>query len=148
MPSARRLHLFATRHPGDTPTALSASRLVEPLHGELGETARAWEVTTDVGPGATRSRLADLLTGPEAPDLLFTAGHGVGGRGAGRDLAGALLCQDWPGPLAARGPVDQTQYLAAHHLSARSPLGPRAVFAVACFGVGNQHRSDDPGSAD
>jgi hypothetical protein len=147
-PPARRLHLFATRHPGDTPTALSASRLVEPLHGELGETARAWEVTTDVGPGATRSRLADLLTGPEAPDLLFTAGHGVGGRGAGRDLAGALLCQDWPGPLAARGPVDETQYLAAHHLAAGTPVKPRVVFSFACFGAGTPQVSDYPGGPD
>jgi hypothetical protein len=147
-PTARRLHLFATRHPGDTPTALSASRLVEPLHEELQETARAWEVTTDVGPDATRARLEDLLTGPGAPDLLFTASHGVGGRGASRDLVGALLCQDWPGPLVARGPVDESQYLAAHHLPIRSPIGPRVVFAFACFGAGTPHVSDYPGGPD
>ena len=147
-PSARRLHLFATRHPGDTPTALSASRLVEPLHGELREAARAWQVSTDVGAGATRSRLADLLTGPEAPDLLFTASHGVGGSGAGRDLAGALVCQDWPGPFAARGPLDEAQYLAAHHLPTDAPVGPRVVFSFACFGAGTPSESDYPGGPD
>ena len=148
LPSARRLHLFATRHPGDTPTALSAARLVEPLHGELREAARAWHVDTDVGTGATRARLEELLTGRDAPDLLFTAGHGVGGSGAGRDLAGALLCQDWPGPFAARGPLDESQYLAAHHLPTDAPVGPRVVFSFACFGAGTPQESDYPGGPD
>ncbi|MGY1636059.1 hypothetical protein ACI78V_05335 [Geodermatophilus sp. SYSU D00742] len=147
-PSARRLHLFATRHPGDVPTALSASRLVEPLHAELRETARAWQLGTDVGAGATRARLEDLLTGPEAPDLLFTASHGMGGRAAHRDLAGALLCQDWPGPLAARGPVDEGHYLAGHHLPAGAPVGPRVVFSFACFGAGTPQVSEYPGGPD
>jgi hypothetical protein len=148
VPSARRLHLFATRHPGDTPTALSASRLVEPLHGELRETAHAWHVDTDVGAGATRDRLEELLTGPDAPDLLFTASHGVGGSGAGRDLAGALLCQDWPGPFAAHGPLDESQYLAARHLLTGAPVGPRVVFSFACFGAGTPSVSDYPGGPD
>jgi hypothetical protein len=146
--SARRLHLFATRHPGDTPTALSASRLVEPLHAELRETARAWQIGTDIGGGATRTRLEDLLTGPQAPDLLFTAGHGLGGAAAHRDVAGALLCQDWPGPLAARGPVDEGQYLAGHHLPAGARVGPRVLFSFACYGAGTPHVSDYPGGPD
>jgi hypothetical protein len=146
--AARRLHLFATRHPGDTPTALSASRLVEPLHGELRAAARAWHVDTDVGAGATRGRLEELLTGPDAPDLLFTASHGIGGRGAGRDLAGALLCQDWPGPFAARGPLHDTQYLAGHHLPADAPVRPRVVFSFACFGAGTPSVSEYPGGPD
>jgi hypothetical protein len=74
--AARRLQLFGTRHPADTPTALSSSRLVQPLLGELEELATAWRVGADVGPGATRARLEQLLTGPEAPDVLFTATHG------------------------------------------------------------------------
>jgi hypothetical protein len=148
VPPARRLHFFATRHPADTPTALSTSRLVEPLHAELREAARAWRVGTDIGGGATRARLANLLTGPQAPDLLFTASHGLGGKAAQRDLAGALLCQDWPGPLLARGPVDEGQYLAGHHLDAGTPVGPKVVFSFACFGAGTPHVSDYPGSPD
>jgi hypothetical protein len=147
-PSAHRLHLFATRHPADTPTALSASRLVEPLHEELRAAARTWQVNTDIGAGATRARLEDLLTGPQAPDLLFTASHGVGGTAAHRDLAGALLCQDWPGPLTARGPVDEGQYLAASHLRTGTPVRPRVVFSFACFGAGTPHVSDYPGGPD
>jgi hypothetical protein len=92
--------------------------------------------------------LEDLLTGPHAPDLLFTASHGLGGKAAHRDLAGALLCQDWPGPLTARGPVDEGQYLAAHHLAAGTPVRPKVVFSFACFGAGTPHVSDYPGGPD
>lgn len=146
--AAHRLHLFATRHPGDTPTALSASRLVQPLHDELRGAAQAWDLGADVGVGATRMRLADLLTGAAAPDVLFTATHGVGGRSAQRDLAGALLCQDWPGPLAGRGPVDEAHYLAAHHLPAETSVGPKVIFSFACFGAGTPQVSDYPGGPD
>jgi len=146
--SARRLHLFATRHPGDTPTTLSASRLAEPLHEELRGAARTWHVDTDIGAGATRTRLEDLLTGPQAPDLLFTASHGIGGTRVHRDLAGALLCQNWPGPLAAPGPIDDEQYLAAHHLRSDRPVGPKVVFSFAGFGAGTPHVSDYPGGPD
>jgi hypothetical protein len=145
----RRVHLFGTRHPADTPTALSASRLVQPLTAELQALMTPWQVGADVGAdvgsGATRARLEELLTGPDAPDLLFTAGHGIGGSTVHRDLAGALLCQDWPGPLTARGPVSEDHYLAARHLPGGTPIRPRVVFSFACFGAGTPHVSDYPG---
>ena len=141
-----RVHLFGTRHPGDTPTALSSSRLVQPLAAELREGSPARIVGADVGDGATRTRLEELLTGPDAPDVLFTAGHGLGGTPVHRDLAGALLCQDWPGPLTARGPVSQDHYLAAGHLPGGTPVRPRVVFSFACYGAGTPRISDYPGS--
>ena len=147
-PTTHRLHLFATRHPGDTPTALSATRLVEPLNDELRGATQAWELSADIGVDATRTRLADLLTGTAAPDLLFTATHGVGGRSAHRDLAGALVCQDWPGPLAGRGPVDEAHYLAARHLPADAAVMPKIIFSFACFGAGTPQVSDYPGGPD
>lgn len=140
--AGRRVHLFGTRHPADTATALSATRLVQPLVPEL-ETARGWDVSADVGDGATRARLEELLTGPDAPDLLFTAGHGVGGSAVPRDLAGALLCQDWPGPLS--GPVEADHYLSARHLADGTPVRPRVLFSFACFGAGTPRISDYPG---
>lgn len=146
--AALRLHFFATRHPGDAPTALSSSRLVDPLMAEIQETAASWELTSDVGPGASRTRLEHLLTEPVAPDILFTATHGVGGRSAPRDLAGALLCQDWPGPFGPRGPLDDTQFLAAHHIPTGAAVGPKVVFSFACFGAGTPQVSDYPGGPD
>lgn len=145
---ARRLHFFATRNPGDTATALSASRLVEPLDEELRATAAAWDVTRDIGESSTRSRLEDLLFGQGAPDVLFTASHGVGGGSTRREVAGALLCQDWPGPLTARGPLDESHYLAADHVPAATPVGPKVVFSFACFGAGTPRLSDYPGGPD
>jgi hypothetical protein len=143
----RRVHLFGTRHPDDIPTALSASRLVQPLSRELQEVTGPWHVGADVGDSATRSRLEELLTGPEAPDLLFTAGHGLGGSRVRRDIAGALLCQDWPGPQGARGPISEDQYLAARDLPGGRPIRPRVMFSFACFGAGTPRISDYPGAS-
>jgi hypothetical protein len=141
--AARHLHLFATRHPADTPTGLSSSRLVQPLAADVGDRARAWQVTTDVGPGATKVRLLDLVTGPAGPDVLFTAGHGLA---ASPDVAGALLCQDWPGPLGPGGPISPDHYLAAADLAAGVPARPKVVFSFACFGAGTPRVSDYPGT--
>lgn len=146
-PSGHRLHLFATRHPGDVPTALSAARLVEPLRDDLRDLAHSWELTADVGEGATRTRLQELLVGPTAPDILFTATHGVGGRSTPQALAGALLCQDWPGPIAWRGPLDEGQYLAGGQLP-DSAIRPKVVFSFACFGAGTPQISEYPGGLD
>jgi hypothetical protein len=143
----RRVRLFGTRHPGDTPTALSATRLVQPLAEGLQESTSRWDVGADIGAHASRARLQDLLTGPDAPDLLFTAGHGLGGTVVDRDLAGALLCQDWPGPLSARGPVSENHYLSARHLCAGTAIRPRVVFSFACYGAGTPEVSDYPGAA-
>src|SRR6266516_4553154 len=100
------VHLFGVRNPGDTPTALSASRLVEPLAAELRQASPGWAVTDDVGAPATKQRLYDLLMGQSTTPVLFTAGHGVGTSGARqRETQGALLCQDWAGPLKQAGQV-------------------------------------------
>lgn len=147
-PDACTLSFFATRHPGDAPTALSASRLVEPLREELRQSASAWEIVSDVGASSTRSRLEELFFGSPGPDLLFTATHGVAGGPNGREIDGALLCQDWPGPLASRGPLRDGDYLAAHQVPAGAVVGPKVIFSFACFGAGTPHMSDYPGGPD
>ncbi|WP_235921969.1 hypothetical protein [Lentzea tibetensis] len=123
-------HLFATSNPDDEPTGLSARKLAEPLAREL--TAFGAAVTKDVGAPATKQRLRDLLAG--GPGILFTATHGLGSRdGDARDVQGALVCQDWPGPLAAQ-PIEQRHYLCAADVVA--PVVPRVVFSFACYSGG------------
>jgi hypothetical protein len=141
-PTEQRVHLFGVRNPGDTPTALSASRLVQPLADDLLGWKR-WQVTADIGEPATRQRLYDLLTGPDAPGVLFTASHGVCTSGdQQREVQGALLCQDWPGPLKRAGRIGDGQYLAGRDIPADQPVMPRVIFAFACYGGGTPAIAD------
>lgn len=143
------VHLFAVRNPGDTPTALSASRLVEPLAAELRQASPGWAVTDDVGAPATKQRLYDLLMGQSTTPVLFTAGHGVGTSGARqRETQGALLCQDWPGPLKQAGQVSPEHYLAGCDIPLDRAVGPRVIFAFACYGGGTPRVTDFPGASD
>ncbi len=136
------VHFFAPRNPGDTPTALSASRLAQPLAAELRELAPGRPVTEDVGESATLRRLQHVLEDVAAP-VLFTASHGVGAGGdRQREIQGALLCQDWPGPLAARREVTEDQYLTGAHIRSDRPVRPRVVFSFACYGAGTPSISD------
>ncbi len=137
------IHLFGTRNAGDTATALSASRLLEPLRDELLELSPHSAISTDIGEGATRERLDELLSDESAAPVLFTATHGLGrSDGDSRDTRGALVCQDWPGPLGRAGPVAPGHYLAAADVSMDRALGPRIVFAFACYSAGAPATSD------
>jgi hypothetical protein len=145
-PARRRVHLFGTRNPGDAATALSASRLVAPLGAELAQLSPGLAITADIGPTAVRDRLAGLLSGPDAPPLLFTASHGLGNTGADRrETQGAVLCQEWPGPLRQAGRVGADQYLAGHDVPADRPVGPRVVFSFCCYGAGTPGATDFDG---
>ncbi|GLZ31684.1 hypothetical protein Lesp02_38720 [Lentzea sp. NBRC 105346] len=127
------VHLFGTRNAGDTATALSASRLVQPLADQLASRSSADVVSSDIGPVATKARLAGLLE--DGPPVLFTATHGLGSEhGAIKEIQGSLVCQDWPGPLAVAREVDPAHYLSAADVVA--PLATRIVFSFACYSAG------------
>ncbi|MGD2071000.1 MAG: hypothetical protein PVI57_20190, partial [Gemmatimonadota bacterium] len=88
-------------------------------------------------PEATRAELSRLLGGPETPDVLFTASHGMvfePDDPRQRDHQGALLCGDWPGP---GHPIVREHYFAAEdlELALRSGLPP-ITFHFACHGGG------------
>lgn len=139
-PQARAV-LFGVSHPGDRATQLSASRLVEPLAGELaGAAAPGWELASIVGAQATKAKLHDVLTGAaKTPLLLFTASHGVGfpaDHPRQRELQGALLCQDWGGPLARRGPVLESQYFCADDIAPGTELPASISFHFGCYTAG------------
>jgi len=150
-----RAAFFATANPDDKATGLSARYLVRPLYDQLrqrqplsktvhiatGSTEHefAWDVELLLGEQATKAQLAQLLGGDRAPALLFTASHGMAF--PPRDTRqlphqGALLCQDWPGPIAWHDRIDQDFYFAGDDLAAGADLDGLITFHFACFGAG------------
>ena len=128
------VHLFGARNPDDAATALSASRLIEPLRDELRALAPHTVVTCDLAEQATRARLVELLAADTGPQVLLTATHGLGSSsGSDREARGALVCQDWPGPRQAVGRIAPQSYLSAADVPVDRALGPRVVFSFACY---------------
>ncbi|MGH3861311.1 hypothetical protein [Actinokineospora sp.] len=138
------IHLFGVRNPDDRATTLSASKLIEPLRAEL--TGHGLSLGTDVAEQATKTRLSTLLTEPHPGRVLFSASHGVGtARPDMREIQGALLCQDWPGPMAV-APLTADQYFAGADVPAT--LTPDVVFSFACYGAGTPAAADFGGGHD
>jgi hypothetical protein len=140
---------FATRHPDDRPTRLSADHLVAPL-ARAAARLGTWPVGHVAGEAATKARLGRLLGGEAAPGLLFLAGHGMGFAGGDprqRSHQGALLCQDWPGPLAWRAPIPPELYFAGDDLAGDARLDGLVVVLHACFGAGTPRLDDFVGRA-
>ncbi|WP_435611155.1 hypothetical protein [Streptomyces sp. C10-9-1] len=143
-----RIHLFGTRNPGDTPTALSASRLIAPLADDLASLAPGVGLTHDIGERATKERLHGLLFSESAPEALFTATHGLGRSAEGRrETQGALLCQDWPGPLTQPGRISPDYYLAGVDVPNDRPIIPRIMFSFCCYGAGTPTVAEFPEDA-
>jgi hypothetical protein len=147
-PGARRsAALFGPRNDGDPATALSADHLVGPLAAALPAAAPGdWAFTSFIGPGqATKARLLELLTGPQRPSLLFSAGHGMvfaNGDHAQLPHQGALLCQDWPGPKDWAKPIPPDFYLSGSDLSDAAGPGPMIALLFACYGAGTPREDD------
>jgi hypothetical protein len=143
----RRAAFFGVRNPGDAATQLSADQLVAPLAKQLADEQPTWQVQTVLAEAATKQRLARLLGGDETPDLLFTASHGMG---FPRDdplllpHQGALLCQDWPGPLTFHGEVPHDFYLAGEDVGADADVAGLLSFHFACYGAGTPRADDFP----
>jgi hypothetical protein len=135
--------LFGPRNEDDAATALSADQLVAPMAGEL----NARDVRAVIGAEATKARLLELVFGDGAPELLFTASHGVGfpaGNPRQRDGQGALVCQDWLGPQAWEQPIGSEHYLAGTDVDRQGAVGPSIVFSFACYGAGTPLQDDFP----
>lgn len=141
----RLFDLFAPRTDGDPATELSADRLIEPLAARLNDALPGWRLRLTAGAGATRNALAEILRGTGGrPALLLTASHGVGfpcGHPDQRDRQGALLCQDWPGPGAWKGPIPPEWTFGAADLDGSDVAG-LVAFCFACYGAGTPELDD------
>jgi hypothetical protein len=133
--------LFGTSNPGDAATARSSQHLLPPIANALLDASPGrWTFESILGSDATKARLTQALTGtPAPPALLFTASHGIGFPKDHPRLSadqGALLCQDWPGPLRHRGEIPPAWYFSSSDLDDSAVLSGLVAFHFACFGAG------------
>jgi hypothetical protein len=150
----RSAAFFGVRNPEDASTQLSADQLVQPLAGTFANrlSANGWGVTTALAGEATKARLGRLLGGDETTGFLFTASHGMGfTNGDPRQLAhqGALLCQDWPGPLrwGRTRPIPPDHYFSADDVGDDARVHGLIAFHFACYGAGTPRLDDYPDAA-
>jgi len=136
-----RACFFAPANQGDPVTGSTNAHLVQPVAAGVRRDQPGWNVETVLGEEATRGRLGGLLD--EAPAFLFAACHGLGfaaGDPEQRDLQGALVCQDWPGP--GPGAIDREHYFAAEDVGAQAHVHGLVAFCYACFGAGTPRWDD------
>ncbi|HYG63767.1 MAG TPA: hypothetical protein VEL74_14390, partial [Thermoanaerobaculia bacterium] len=143
IPATRRASFFGVGHAGDAATAMSLKSLVTPLASRLAERHGDWTVETVLESAATKAALAERMGGARTPAFLFTASHGMGFDPSDPRQAahqGALLCQDWPGPLAWEGPIPPAHYLAEDDIPDTAAPAGLVAFLFACYGAGTPAR--------
>jgi hypothetical protein len=136
-PQTHSFAFFGASHPDDPVMGPVTSTLFEGLVGALDSSSVA-RVQRLVGPDATKARLVALLSGPDAPAVLFTSGHSViddPGRG-GSAYQGALLCSDWPGPRQWRGAIRPDFFFSAEDVPERADLSGKIAFLRASCSAG------------
>lgn len=142
-PGARRLELFGPTNSGDRATALSSRQLLCPLAADVRNFGDGWLVETSIGDTATKQRLRSLLCEKDGPSVLFTASHGLAFNvddPLQLDAQGALLCQDWPGPIRWSKPIPADFYLSAADID--GAVMPEVIISFACFGAGTPQLDD------
>jgi len=162
----REIAYFATRHPDDLSTQLSADELVLPLYQASVE-ALARNATTGLQPRLfladgralsqaphasnvtvngkadidTLSRLLRSSSGQLPPALLFAATHGAGLPGASSEtilrLQGALITQDGSPHHLSRAAA-----FAGEDLEADATITGMIAVLLACYGAGSPARDD------
>lgn len=136
----KQVAFFGVRNNGDQATQYSADRLVKPLADWLRQKQPDWSVPEISPAESTKEKLSQLMGGTETPSLLFTASHGVAfPKDHPRQFPhqGALLCQNWPGPLKWKGELNSEEhYFAADDIGDDANVKGLIAFHFACFGAG------------
>lgn len=131
---------FGVANPDDRATQLSAEKLIKPLVDFVKSDQAHWTVNHLAPQESTKEKLATILNGGATnPALLFTATHGMGFP-LNHDLQlrhqGALLCQNWPGPMGHKGPIPEGFYFSGDDLGKDANLLGLIAFLFACYGGG------------
>jgi hypothetical protein len=143
---SRKATFFGVQNPMDMATNLSAKELTKPLSSWMKKDQPEWTIQTILKKNATKENLAQLFECEDGPAFLFTASHGMGfPKSDPRQLLhqGALLCQDWPGPIQWMGkPIPEEFYFSAEDLTGKAKLGGMISFHFACYGAGTPQKDD------
>ena len=140
-----RAAFFGVRNADDQATEMSADQLVAPLADWFAQGHPDWSVDRVFAAEATTQRLGDLLGEAATPRFLFSASHGIGfpcGHALQYAHQGALLCQDWPGPLQHRGAIPQDFYFTGEDVSDTADVSGMVAFFFACFSGGTPRLDD------
>ena len=124
---------------------MSADELVAPLADTFAHDCAGWSVSRCIAAEATKACLTNLLGGSETPRFLFSASHGMSfpcGHALQLANQGALLCQDWPGPLQHRGPIPPDFYFAGEDVADDADVFGLVAFFFACFSGGTPRLDD------
>ncbi len=151
----RQATFFGVNNPDDRATKLSLTELINPITGKLPERYAKvakdqpeWTIKTILEAEATKSQLAQILSGSDTSSLLFTASHGMGfPYGYNDELQrrhqGALLCQDWPGHLNWPNKlIPEEYYFSADDVASDTKLLGLIAFFFACYGAGTPYEND------
>jgi hypothetical protein len=134
-----RAVVFGVSHPDDSHTQLSVYTLIQPLADTLSSRYPDLKMTTLIGTEASKRNLIRVLSEDTAPKLLITSGHGiVFPESDPRYVAhqGALVCADWPGPTAWRGPLPPDFYFSADDISDSMHLDGMIALHYSSFSAG------------
>ncbi len=136
---AKTAHFFGVANSHDRATQLSSKRLIKPAAASFAGDMPDWTVGTSIAQEATKATLLEHLGGDKTPSLLVTASHGVGfPKGAPEQVErqGAILCQDWNGPVKQPKAPTPDHYVAASDIGDDANVKGMVAFFFACFGAG------------
>jgi hypothetical protein len=146
-PRPRRVVLFSPTYSREPAAHMVQEHLIQPLRQYLSEQHLDWQTLLFSPEEATKKRLGELLGGPATPALLFVASHGMAFPISDpRQLPqqGALLCQDWPGPINwGNKPITPEFYFTAADVDETADLLGTVMFFWAAYSVGTPSRTLD-----
>jgi hypothetical protein len=136
--SPPRAAFWGTRNDGDLATQRSARHLIAPIARDFVARRPHWQAESAIGADGSKAALSAMLHAGTPLQLLMTASHGAGYPSADvqqRDLQGALVTQEWRGPLLG-GALDAEMLFGATDVRDDAQIEGLVAFLFACYGAG------------
>jgi hypothetical protein len=135
---SRRAAFVSVQNPGGHATRIALTEFVDPLVADLQRRHPSWAMEMLTGPNASKASLQRLLGGDPAYALLFVSAHSYSlepDNERQREVQGALVCQDWPGPRSG-SPITEEHLLAADDVSAAADVKGSLIFFLSSNSAG------------